>query len=139
MIVVSLFLGRDAYSRTRSALASEPRYLFEIADFLQKRSSPDDIVIALKGHYAYLAGLEQAFPVAQTPDDYLESADGYLMTAVSIGARYIIYSDYEASRWPGLKSLSDPDAVPSGYRLIYQHKPTNTLIYEIDSRAWERR
>jgi len=131
--ILSLFLARNAYLRTRSTLAAEPRHVFQIADFLRARSLPNDIIIALKGHYAYYAGLEKSFPVEQSPHDCTETAEDYIANALKIGARYIVYSDYEASCWSGLKCLSNPDATPNSLRLIYRHEPSKTLIYEVHS------
>lgn len=131
LIIIGGYQGLYAYRATSDIITSEPRYLFEIADLLRNRSSSNDIIFALKPHYQYLTGLKSAFPVAQNPREYLETADEYLEKAQKIGARYIIYSDYEAKIWPGLKSLADPKALPHNFKLIYHHKPTNTLIYEV--------
>ena len=123
----------DARYQTKGRLASEPRHLIEIADFLRQRSSPQDAIFALQPHYAHLAGIRHVFPVKQTPDTYIETADHYLAKAKEISARYIAYSDIEAKIWPGFKSLANPDTVPDGLRLIYHHKPSNTLIYEVNT------
>jgi hypothetical protein len=126
VIVLAFFASMSAYDKIKRTLASEPSHVFEIAAFLQSRSSPDDIIIALKGHYSYHSGLNSAyFPAAETVDDFIGEAR-------KVGARYIIYSDLEASQWPGLRSLSDPSALPDDFRLVYCHEPTNTLIYEIN-------
>lgn len=138
VIIISVFLSMSSYGKIRSNFASEPRHVFDIADLLRSRSSPrdGDIIIELKQHYSYYSGLKGAFPMAQTPDGYRnETANDYIVKARRIGARYIIYSDREARSWPSLKSFSDPKTVPNSLRLIYHHKPTNTLIYEIDIRA----
>lgn len=130
VIALCVFQGLGAYLLSRGVINAEPRYLIEIADVLKSRSLADGVIILRKPHLAYLAGLEAAFPLAET-------ADEYLVKAREIGARYIVYSDSEASQWPGLKSLSNPDALPKDFKLIYLHEPTRTLVYEIDSRKGE--
>lgn len=124
LIILTACLGYDGYQATKRTIKSEPRYLIEIADFLRSRSSPNDMIVVRKPHLAYLAGLKGAFPLVETKDEFLWKSR-------EIGARYVAYSDYEASLWPGLRSLRDPETVPWGLRLIYEHKPTHTLIYEV--------
>lgn len=117
-------LSTAAYVETRVILTSEPKYLLEVATFLKNYSVPNETIIIRKPHLAYLANLKADFPLAMTANEYLDKAK-------EINARYIAYSDYEASLWIGLKSLSNPKALPSEFSLIYSHLPTNTLIYEI--------
>lgn len=124
VIILSFAVGGAAYLETESIIVSEPKYLLEIADFLQSYSLVNETIITRKPHLAYLAKLKGVFPLAKT-------ADEYLVKARDIKARYIVYSDYEASLWSGLKSLSAPKALSQDFKLIYRHKPTNTLIYEI--------
>lgn len=130
VLIVATFLGMSAYRQTSHAIASEPRYLFELAEFLRNRSSPGEIIIGRKPHLAYLAGLVNTFP-------FVEGADAYLAEAQERRARYVVYSAYEARLWPGLRSLQDPGAVPIGLTLIYDHPQSRTLIYEVDSRPQE--
>jgi 4-amino-4-deoxy-L-arabinose transferase-like glycosyltransferase len=128
VIILSLPLAGSAYLGSRSILASEPRYLLEIAEFLKQYSSVDRdrITIARKPHLAYLAGFKAEFPLAKT-------ADEYLVKAKEINASYIVYSDYEAELWPGLKALSNPQAISKHFKLIYQDRSSNTLVYKIIS------
>ena len=124
VIVLAAFLSINSYSVVKLTLAYEPRYLLEIASFLRNRSTPGERIIVRKSNLAYLAGLKRVFPLASSSEDYLRAAR-------EIGARYIVYSDYEASLWPGLRSLRSPDAIPDGFKLIYRHDPTRTFVYEI--------
>jgi len=124
VIVLACFVGMSSYRATRRTLASEPRYLLEIASFLRNRSTTGELIIVRKSHLAYLAGLTRVFPLANTSQEFLAKAR-------EIGARYIVYSEFEASLWPGLKSLRNASAMPGRFKLIYTHYPTRTLIYEI--------
>jgi hypothetical protein len=128
ILIVAVFLVLWVGRTARGIYASEPRHLLAIADFLKQRSAPDDSIIVRKGHLAYWAGLKQVFPLGETPEDFLAKAK-------EIDARYVVYSDYEASLWPGLGCLNDPDGLPDAFKLIYRHEPTRTLIYEIDKQA----
>jgi 4-amino-4-deoxy-L-arabinose transferase-like glycosyltransferase len=125
VLILAVSQSLIAYRKTSSSIASDPIYLLEIADFLRNRSSPHEIIIARKPHLAYLSGLRREFPLAETADDFL-------LKAREIGARYIVYSDFDASLWPGLKSLRDSSALPKSFKLIYSHKQSHMLIYEID-------
>jgi hypothetical protein len=125
VIILAICVSKDAYDATRRTLASEPRYLTEIAAFLRNRSSSDDLVIVRKPHLAYLSGLREEFPLLETPNEYLTKAR-------EIGARYIVYSKREELYWPGLRSFGHPDTLPADFKLIYRHEPTGTLIYEIE-------
>jgi hypothetical protein len=122
--VLAVLVSLSSYQGTRSILASEPRYLLEIASFLRNRSTPGEPIIVRKPHLAYLAGLKWVFP-------HLNTAEDYLAKAREIGARHIVYSDFETIFWPALKSLRDPKALPDAFKLIYRHEPTRTLVYEI--------
>lgn len=126
MVIIAFFLCIGSYKMVKSQIAKEPRYLLQIAHFLKNRSSPDDIIIVRKPHLAYLSGLKSCFPLAETTNQYLKRAR-------EERARYLVYSDLEAAYWPGLKSFADPRVVPKSFKLIYQHKQSNTLIYEIDT------
>jgi hypothetical protein len=96
----------------------------QTADFLKSHSLKDDIIICRKPHLAYLSDLKREF-------FYEYSAEDFYNKAKIINARYIVYSDFEAERWPGLEALSNPEELKDYFNLIYEHKPTNTLIYEI--------
>ena len=127
VFILASFLGLNAFQSTRNFLDSEPRYLYDMAEVLKKRSHPGEVIIDRKPHLGYLSGLKTLFPMAQTAEEWLGKARG-------IGARYIVYSDRYAKRyWSGLQSLRDPTTLPSNFQLIYHHKPTNTILYEINS------
>lgn len=113
-----------AYIETKLILVSEPKYLLEIAAFLKTSSLPNETIIVRKSHLAYLANLKAEFPLATSANEYLDKAK-------EIDASYIVYSDYEATLWKGLKSLSNPKTLPDKFKLIYTHPQTNTLIYEV--------
>jgi hypothetical protein len=98
VLILAVSQSIIAYRKTSSSIASDPIYLLEIADFLRNRSSPHDIIIARKPHLAYLSGLRREFPLAETADDFL-------LKAREIGARYIVYSDFDASLWPWTEVL----------------------------------
>jgi hypothetical protein len=124
-VILLALTSIPAYQHTQRMLNSEPRYLMEIANFLRDRSSERDIIIARKPHLGYLTGLKRTFPL-------VDSADHYLLEARRMGARYIVYSDEEASRWPGLKSLKHPALLSGDFKIIYRHEKSRTLVYEID-------
>ncbi|PSB33502.1 ArnT family glycosyltransferase [Chlorogloea sp. CCALA 695] len=124
IIHLVLVLSAAAYIETKLILVSEPKYLVEIAAFLKTSSLPNETIIVRKSHLAYLANLKAEFPLATNANEYLDKAK-------EINASYIVYSDYEASLWKGLESLSNPKTLPSTFKLIYTHPPTNTLIYEV--------
>lgn len=105
-------------------LANEPKYLLKIADFLKQKYPSEQTMIVRKPHLAYLSGFKQVFPLAET-------AEEYLIEAKKVNAKLIVYSDYETKLWPGLKSLKNPQLLPKNFQLIYQDKPSNTLVYEI--------
>lgn len=117
-------LSVAAYIETNLILTFEPKYLLEIADFLKTQSFANEIIIIRKPHLAYLSNLKAEFPLASTAKEYLDEAK-------QINASYIAYSDYEASLWQGLESLSNPKILPDQFKLIYTHSLTNTLIYKI--------
>ncbi len=124
IVFISFFLIKNSYNRTKSFFDSEPKYLLQAADFLKSRSSEADIIIARKPHLAYLSNLKGILL-------YENSAENYYYKSKLINARYIVYSDFEAELWPGLKVLNNPKNIKDYFTLVYQHKPTNTLIYEI--------
>lgn len=124
VLVCTIFLVKDSYKKSKAFFDSEPRYLLKTAEFIRSRSSKDDLMIARKPHLAYLSNIRRKFIFEYTPEGFLEEAK-YLH------ARYIVYSDLEATTWSGLSVLSNPDSLPKDFKLIYQHKPSHTLIYEI--------
>ncbi|ELR97343.1 glycosyltransferase family 39 protein [Gloeocapsa sp. PCC 73106] len=125
LIILFLILGVFMASsvETYLTLHSEPKYLLSQAEVIKHRSESGKIMIVRKPHLAYLADLSPVFPLAK-------SAEAYLIAAREIGADYLVYSDYEATLWPGLKALSQPEKLASEFKLIYEHQPTKTLIYE---------
>lgn len=126
--IFSLFAGVTLASgiETYLTLRDEPKYLLVISEYLKASSSPNEIMIIRKPHLAYLANLTPTFPLANTANEYISKAK-------EIGAKYIVYSDYEASLWSGLNCLSNPKNLPPSLQLIYHYKPTNTLIYKINT------
>ncbi len=124
IILLTISLPIAASIETYNFFVSEPKYLLEIAAFLQSKTSPHQTIIVRKPHLAYLAKLNPIFPLANT-------ATEYLVVARTNNAKYIVYSDYEATLWEGLKSLANPQQLPQEFRLIYRHMPSNTLIYQI--------
>ncbi len=122
--VIALFLGWAAFTTVRSQLVSEPRHLLELAQFLRERSSAGDRIIVRTPHLASLAGLEYRFPVERKPELFLRRAR-------EMGARYLVYSERGARLWPALEAFREPERVPDGFELIYQHEPTHTLVYEL--------
>lgn len=108
----------------RTALGEEPRHLIPIAEWLQQHASPSDVIVSRKPHLGYVSGLRRTFVLA-------ESAEEFRAAAEQAGARFIVYSDFEARLWPGLSSLGDPGAV-LGMTVVYEHEPTGTLVYELD-------
>lgn len=122
--VLLLFIVRNTYSDVKKRLATEPKYLIEIAEFMKKESSIGDKMIIRKPHLAYLSEMKSYFPLCENPNAFFESAK-------SNDAKFLVYSDYAASLWPGLKQFANPEQVSEHFRLIYHHQPTNTLIYKI--------
>jgi hypothetical protein len=126
LLAATALLSVSAYRSVSLLIATEPRYLFAIAEFLRRRSSPGEKIIARKPHLAYLSGLVNTFP-------FVDRADAYLKEARERGARFIVYSPYEAWLWPGLRGLRDPLAVPDGLKAVYTHPPTRTVVYEVEA------
>jgi 4-amino-4-deoxy-L-arabinose transferase-like glycosyltransferase len=124
-----LLVGLSAirtYRDIRLDLASEPRHVLSAASALAGRSNPGDIIISRKPHIGFHAGLRSVFPTGRTVEEFRDAAD-------KAGAAYLVYSDYEARLWPPLSDFRDPEAVaPYGFRPIYRHRPTNTIVYQID-------
>ncbi|RJP80529.1 MAG: hypothetical protein C4522_08015 [Desulfobacteraceae bacterium] len=133
--MIAVLICKSSYHQIQKIIHSDPTYIFELADVIRERSSPDDKIFAFKPHYGYYAGLESSFPMSHKPEDYnSENAEDYISKAREIGAKFIIYSDKEGSLWPSLESLADPGDVRKDLDLIYSHKPTNTLVYELIER-----
>jgi hypothetical protein len=126
MTLLVVVVAVKSSQATKRMLDSEPKHLLGIAQFLRERSSPGDAIIVRKAHLAYLAGLKQALPLAQSGNDYVSNVR-------QIGARYIVYSEADIRLWPGLESLKDPGSAPNGFKLIYVHQEPRVLVYEINA------
>lgn len=116
-----------SYGVTSRLLNSDPKHLLELAEVLKVRSSPDDVIMAIKPHIGYLTNLKVVSAAVA------DSEDLYDQKTREQKVRYIVYSGHEAKYWEGLKALSDPAHVPKSFRLIYEHGPTETLVYEIQN------
>jgi hypothetical protein len=124
---LALYLGVDAIRQTRATIWSEPRHLLEAAKAVKQRATgPGDLIISRQTHLGYLSDLPVLFPLAGPDDNYFHRVR-------ELRARFLVYSDRDARKWPGLRVLSDPERVPEGLQLIYRHKPSNTLVYEVVS------
>ena len=127
-VVVGVLLFDSAYTSygiTSRLLNSDPKHLLELAEVLKVRSSPNDVIMAIKPHIGYLTNLKVVSAAVA------DSGDLYDQKMREQKVRYIVYSSHEAKYWEGLKALSDPAHVPKSFRLIYEHGPTDTLVYEI--------
>jgi hypothetical protein len=113
-----------AAERILEDLRSEPRYLLLDAEFLANVSERGEPIIVRKPHLAYLAGLKPVFAPATTPDEFLKAS-------VEYGARFIVYSNSDASLWPGLNSLRNPDDLSGQFQLIYEDHNDHIKIYKI--------
>jgi glycosyl transferase family 2/dolichyl-phosphate-mannose-protein mannosyltransferase len=121
---IAVSVARASTGRIEWDLAHEPRYLVPIADSLRHRSVPGNILIEFRPYLAYLAGLRDTFPLAQSAVDFLARAR-------AMHARYLVYTAEEESIWPPLASLRDPSTVPDGLRLLYRYDPVRLLVYEV--------
>ncbi len=124
IIVLTFCVFISAGLETYSLLNSEPKYLIEIAGFLKNKYEPNQNIIVRKPHLAYLSNLNPVFPLAETAEEYLSASE-------KVHAKLIVYSDYEAKLWQGLKSLKHPEFLPKNFILVYHHRSSNTIIYEI--------
>jgi hypothetical protein len=118
------FVLRASIVETHGIIANEPRHLFELTAVLKQHASSNDMLIARKPHLAYLAGVRYGFPLAKTPDDFHRWARAN-------GARFLLYTDFEASLWRGLEPFADPRRVAPDFRLLHRHERDRTLLYEI--------
>jgi hypothetical protein len=115
-----------SYVSTTWVLQTEPKYLIEGAAAVRPRASTGDRIMAVEPHLSYLTGLEfRSGAVATSLDRYIE-----ILTAEDI--RFLVYSKHEEDYWPGLSVLSEPDRLPKTFRMIYEHKPSGTIVYEIE-------
>ena len=63
------------------------------------------------------------------------SLDRYIEIVTAEGIRFLVYSKHEEDYWPDLRELGEPDRLPKTFRVIYEHKPTGTIVYEIERAA----
>jgi len=97
-------------------LARQPRALLPAAQVLHEaaQASGDSVVMARKGHIAYLAGLRyQPYPraAARTLESLLEFARAR-------GVNFVVYGRAEFELCPDLRFLAVADSVP-GLRAVY--------------------
>jgi hypothetical protein len=126
-IAVLLIVGVTsafAFIRIYTDLRSEPRYILNAAAYLRSVAEPGETVLARKPHLPYYAGLTRFFPMANSPEEFLEAA-------ADQGIRFIVYSDYDAGLWQGLRTLRDPENLPPQFQLVYEDPINNLLIYRI--------
>ena len=108
---------------TRTQLREEPRGLLALADSLRSTARPSDLMVGRKPHLAALAGVRWDFPYARDADDLVAKAR-------RLGARYLVYSVFEARIWPGLDALRDPARAPAGFVPRFTEPSTGTIVYE---------
>lgn len=84
-----------------------------------------DAIMGYKPHLAYLAKLHEVSIVG--PD----TIEKYLQRARERNVHYIVYSEFEEQYWKGLHALRDPALMPKEFRVVYEHIPTKTFVYEI--------
>jgi hypothetical protein len=97
----------------------------DAAEVLSARAVPGDSIMSLKPHLAYLAKLNME------PIEGLETIEDYVTRARERNVRFIVYSALEESNSEGLRALHDPARMPQEFRVVYEHAPTKTLVYEI--------
>ncbi len=125
LIVGLLFAsGYTSASRIAYFLRTAPVYLLDAAEVLSARAVPGDSIMSLKPHLAYLAKLNME------PIEGLETIKDYATRARERHIRFIVYSAMEESHIAGLQALRDPSLMPPEFRVVYEHVPTRTLIYE---------
>ena len=85
---------------------------------------PGNSIMGLTPHLAYLAKL------SMESLEGLESIEDDGTRAREPNVRFIVYSAFEESYFEGLRPLRDPTRVPQEFRVVYEHLPTKTLVYE---------
>lgn len=128
-VVAGLLVGAAAYHAYVSTtwfLRTEPKYLIEAAAAVRAHASADDRIMAIEPHLPYLAGLEFKSAAVAT------SLDAYIDVLAAKGIRFLVYSKHEEDYWPDLRVLREPDRLPNSFRVIYEHKPSTTIVYEIE-------
>lgn len=127
-VLIAGLLFVSAYTsaaRVGYFLRTTPTYLLGAAEVLRARAVPGDSIMGLKPHLAYLAKLNME------SIEGLETIEDYVRRARERNVRFIAYSAFEESYSVGLRALRDPARVPQEFRVVYEHVPTKTLVYEI--------
>jgi hypothetical protein len=127
--LLALAIAYSSYVSTRWFLQAEPTHLIEAAATIKSRAAGGDLIMAVEPHLAHLTGLKV------TTGAVADSLDQYLATVTAEGVRFLVYSKHEEDYWPGLRALSEPDRLPKAYRVIYEHGPSRTIVYEIERAA----
>lgn len=123
--LVALAVAYSSYVSARWFLEAEPTHLLDAAAAIKSRAAAGDRIMAVEPHLAHLTGLNV------TSGAVADSLDQYLATVAAEGIRFLVYSKHEEDYWPGLRVLSEPDRLPQAYRVIYEHGPSRTIVYEI--------
>ena len=127
-VLIAGLLIASAYTsaaRVGHFLRTVPTHLLDAAEVLRERAVSGDSIIGLKPHLAYLAKLNMESL------EGLETIEDYVMRARERNVRFIAYSAFEESYFEGLRALRDPARMPQEFRVVYEHVPTKTLVYEI--------
>lgn len=127
-VLIAGLLFASAYTsaaRVGHFLRTAPTHLLDAAEVLRERAVPGDLIMGLKPHLAYLAKLNMESL------DGVETIEDYVTRARERNVRFIVYSAFEESYFEGLRALRDPARVPQEFRVVYEHVPTKTLVYEI--------
>ncbi|MEX5215583.1 MAG: glycosyltransferase family 39 protein [Nitrospiraceae bacterium] len=123
--ILALASGYHAYVSTTWLLQTQPTYLMEAATEVRSRAVAGDRMMAIEPHLSYLSKLPfRSGAVANSLDRYVE-------IVAAEGIRFLVYSKHEEEYWPGLRVLSQPDHMPKSLQVIYEHKPSGTIIYEV--------
>ena len=127
-MVVTCLLIASAYTssvRVGQYLRAVPMHLLGAAEVLKARASKGDAIMCYYPHLAYLAKLN--YVSIKEP----HTIEEYLQRARERNVRFIAYSKIEEEHWEGLRALRDPALMPKDFRVVYEHIPTKTLVYEI--------
>ncbi|NOS78164.1 MAG: hypothetical protein HOP35_09475 [Nitrospira sp.] len=127
MIVTCLLIvsAYTSFVNVRGLFLGVPVHLLEAAEILRARASLGDAIMGYKPHLAYLAKL--SIVAIEGPDTIEE----YLQRAKENNVRFIVYSEFEERYWKGLHALRDPALMPKEFRVVYEHIPSKTFVYEI--------
>ncbi len=122
LLIVSVY---TSFVHVRGFFSTVPVHLLDAAKVLKTLASPGDAIMCLKPHLAYLAKLKIVF--IEGPD----TIEKYLQRARERNVRFIVYSEFEEQYWGGMHALHDPALMPKEFRVVYEHVPTKTVVYEI--------